>query len=176
MKQWKEGYRGRLAVLALLFLLTGMFLAGMGLQRYIMNLEIRDSYKNSALIWKQEMAAGMEAEEARDLRNRQLIQSMDYVAIEQEIYFDHSDAPGEARIFNNKESAFGCTVTLIRDATGEEIYHSDIIEPGHFIESIHLKSRLKQGYYPCTVIWSFYMENDEYIGETARKTVVVIKH
>lgn len=175
MKQWRKSYRNRLAILALLFLMTGMFLAGMGVQRCIMNQEIRNGYKNSELIWKQEMAKGMEVEEARDLRNRQLVNSMDYVSMEQEIYFDNSDTSGEARISNRKENVFSCTVTLIRDATGEEIYHSDIIEPGYYIESIYLNSSLKQGYYPCTAILSFYTGNDEYVGETARKTVVVIR-
>jgi len=175
MMQRKSSYRSKLAVLALLFLLIGMFLAGMGLQKYIVNQEIRNSYKNSSLIWKQEMAEGMDAEEARDLRNRQLVNSMNYVSMEQ-IYFDSADSFGEARISNGGESAFGCTVTLIRDATGEEIYQSDIIEPGHYIESILLAGSLKRGYYPCTAIFSFYTANDEYVGETARKTVVVIKH
>lgn len=161
--------------IALLFLLTGMFLTGIGIQRYIMDQEIRNSYKNSSLIWKQEMYEGMNVEEARDLRNQQLINSMDYMSMEREIYFDNSDAAGEARISNSKGSTFGCTVTLIRDATGEEIYRSKIIEPGYYIESIYLNSSLKKGYYPCTIILSFYTELDEYVGETAKKTIVVIK-
>lgn len=175
MKQWKRSTRYYWTTIALLFLLTGMFFAGMGLQRYIIDQEIRSSYKNSSLIWKQEMAEGLKVEEARDLRNRQLVQSMNYVSMEREIYFDNADSAGEARISIGKESAFCCTATLIRDATGEELYRSGIIEPGHYIESIYLTSKLKQGYYPCTVIWSFYTENDEYAGETARKTVVVIR-
>lgn len=170
----KNSCRSKLAVLALLFLLTGMFLAGMGLQRYIMNQEIRSSYKNSSLTWKQEMAEGMEVEDARDLRNWQLVNSMNYVSMAREIYFDSANGAGEARISIGEESNFGCTVTLIRDATGEEIYQSDMIEPGYYIESIYLSGSLKQGYYPCTAIWSFYTDNDEYVGEMARKTVVVI--
>jgi len=167
MKKGRRSYLSKWVMMVFVFLLIGMFLTGVGLQRYIMNQEIRN---------KPEMAEGMEAEEARDLRNRQLVNSMNYVSIEREIYFDRSDTLGEARISNDKESNFGCTVTLIRDATGEEIYHSDIIEPGYYIESIYLNSSLEKGYHPCTVIWSFYTEIDEYVGETARKTVVVIKH
>ncbi len=175
MKRWDKENRMKWRVIGVGFLAAGMFLTGIGFQRYLSNRTIRKSYENSDQIWKQELAQGME-QEARDTRNRELIRNMEYVSMESEVYFETAEAPGTARIANGAASIFGCTVTLFRDATGEEIYRSEMIEPGHYIEYIRINSGLKQGYYPCTAIWNFYTGEDEYVGETAGKVVLVIKN
>ena len=155
--------------------LAGSFLIGMGLQKVFSNQKIRKEYIKSELEWKQELAEGKDDAIVRDLKNQELIKNMNYVSLEQQIYFEHADAPGEARIANGINNSFSCTVRLVRDATGEVIYESGLIEPGHYIEKIHLTGSLKQGFYPCTAVWNFYTKGEEYAGETAWKVVVIIK-
>lgn len=139
------------------------------------NQMIRKEYERSELEWKQELAEGKDHAAARDLRNQELVRNMNHVSLEREIYLDYSDSPGEARIANDSRNSFSCTVKIVRDATGEVFYESDLIEPGYYIEEIRLTGGLKQGFYPCTAVWSFYTQGGEYAGETAWKVVVIIK-
>lgn len=157
-------------------LLAGAFLVGMGFQKMFSNQRTRKEYIESELEWKQELAEGEEGEIVRDLRNRQLVENMQYVSLERQIFFDHADAAGEARIANEEQSILSCKVTIVRDATGEIVYQSDLIDPGYYIEEIYLTGSLRQGYYPGTAVWSFYTQNGEYAGETACKVVLIIKN
>ncbi len=139
------------------------------------NQKTRTEYAKSELEWKQELAGGEDDAIVRDLRNRELVKNMKYVSLERQIFFDHADAPGKARIANDGKNDFGCTVRIVRDATGEVVYESGLIDPGYYIEEIHLTGGLKQGFYPCTAVWNFYTQGEEYAGETAWKVVVIIK-
>lgn len=161
--------------LTVICLLAGSFFVGMGLQKMFSNQQTRKEYAKSELEWKQELAEGEDDAIVRDLRNQELVKNMKYVSLERQIYFDHSDEPGEARIANDSKNNFSCTLRIVRDATGEVIYESGLIEPGYYIEEIHLTGGLKQGFYPCTAVWSFYTQGEEYAGETAWKVVVIIK-
>jgi hypothetical protein len=175
MKLNNNKFRYCLMFIAVLSLLTGSFFTGMGLQKMFSNQKTRKEYFKSELEWKQELAEGEDGAIVRDLRNQELVNNMKYVSLERQIYFDHSDAPGEVRIANGIKNKFSCTVRIVRDATGEVIYESGLIDPGYYIEEIHLSGGLKQGFYPCTAVWSFYTKDEEYAGETAMKVVVIIK-
>lgn len=111
----------------------------------------------------------------RDRRNALLAKNMQYVSMEREVVFENGEAFGYVGIANEKESSLGCRVTLIRDGTGEIIYQSDLIDPGHYIEEIKLRMRLRKGYYPCTALWSFYEQtSDQPVGNTAGKIIVIV--
>lgn len=161
-------------VLLVICLLGGAFFTGAGIQKMASNRKIRRDYVQSELQWKQDLAEGVDGEATRDRRNQALIENMEYVSMEHQIYFEVAKTKGTARISNDRQSKFHCRVTVVRDATGEVLYESGLIEPGCYIEEIHLKGSLKKGYYPCTTVWSFYSEHDEYAGETARKIVVIV--
>lgn len=155
-------------------LVGGAFFTGAGIQKIVSNRRIRKEYVESELRWKQKLAEGVVGEAARDLRNQSLVENMEYISMERQIYFEMASAKGMARIAIDSRSEFGCKVTIVRDATGEVLYESGLIEPGNYIEEIHLKGSLKKGYYPCTAVWEFYSEHDEYAGETAWKIVVIV--
>lgn len=111
----------------------------------------------------------------RDRRNALLAQNMQYVSMEREVFFENGEAFGYAGIANEKENRLGCRIMLIRDGTGERIYQSDLIDPGHYIEKIRLRIRLRKGYYPCTAFWSFYEQtSDQLVGNMAGKVVVIV--
>lgn len=175
MKLDNSKIRSGFMFLAVICLLAGSFFVGMGLQKIFSNQQTRREYAKSELEWKQELAEGEDDAIVRDLRNQELVKNMKYVSLERQIYFDHSEEPGEARIANDSKNNFSCTLRIVRDATGEVIYESGLIEPGYYIEEIQLTGGLKQGFYPCTAVWSFYTQGEEYAGETAWKVVVIIK-
>ncbi len=158
------------------FLFGGSFLVGMGMQRYLGNRAIRDEYETSSLNWKRELLDGEDKEVLRDIRNRDLVEQMQYISMERQIFLESSLAAGTARIANDADCSYSCRVTIMRDATGEVIYQSGLLEPGYYIEEIYLTTDLRNGYYPCTAVWDFYTEDEEYAGETAWKIVVIIQN
>jgi len=168
--------RRDLLALFVICLLGGTFFTGAGIQKMVSNHRIIQEYRQSELQWKQELAEGADEAAARDRRNQSLIENMEYISLERQIYFADAQAKGTARIANDSRSQFHVQVTLVRDATGEVLYESGLLEPGYYIEEIHLNGSLKKGYYPCTAVWNFYSEHDEYAGETAWKIVVIVKN
>lgn len=111
----------------------------------------------------------------RDEWNYSLINNREYMTMENELHTDTDNYICEARISNAPESNLRCTVTLIRNSTGEILYQSKLLEPGYYIEYIQLLSNIKEGYYPSTIVWSFYeLEGDSIIGEMAENAVVVV--
>lgn len=115
-----------------------------------------------------------------DERNQTLASGMACVQIEEALIFADGEAEAWAGIGNSSDNPYGCTAVLMRDSTGEILYRSDMIEPGYYIENIKMETALQKGYYPCTVIWSFYRladetKEEELIGHTAQKTVVVVE-
>lgn len=160
--------------LAALSVLMGAFFVGIGLGKIVTNIKIRKSYEYSEPYWRQEWAADIGEGEARDRRSRELAENMQYVSLNRVLHFSDGSAEAKAAIEVDKRSRFGCIVTIIRDATGEVLYRSGVIDPGHYIERIHLDSSLSKGYYPCTAVWSYFAEEDVYAGETAWKVVVII--
>ena len=172
----KKGSRGIWLIgIAVVLILIGAFLMGIGIQKFIENSRIRNEYGQSELLWKQELAEGTDVDLVRDLRNQELSENMKYLSIERQIHIKSAENKGSAGISNDRKSSFSCTVSLYRDATGEMIYQSGLIEPGYYIETIQLTGGLKKGYYPCTAVWSFYTEHGEHAGETAWKIVVIIE-
>lgn len=166
--------RKRLKILAALAVLMGGFFTGSGLAKVSANVKLRSRYTDSVMEWRQELAEGAEEKQIRDRKNRELAENMQYVSINRELFFANGGAETKANIAVDERSAFSCVVTILRDATGEELYRSGVIDPGHFIKTIHLETSLSKGYYPCTAVWSYYAEGDEYVGETAWNVVVVI--
>lgn len=176
MSERRFNSKGFLIAAIAVLVFCGAFLTGVGMQQMIDDLAFRREYRNSSLQWKRELLDGTDRDVARDIRNQELMENMKHISMENQVFAEDQFSKAEARIVNQAESIFGCKVIIMRDATGEIIYASDIIEPGHYVEYIELKGSLKKGYYPCTAVWDFYTENDEYAGETAWKVVVIIKN
>lgn len=163
-----------LILLAALAAMAGAFSIGSGLGKTVNNIRIGKSFEDSEVGWRQDLAAGADGEDVRDRRNRELAENMQYVSLNRVLHFADGTSAAEADIAVDARSRFGCVVSIIRDATGEELYRSGVIDPGHYIERIQLNSYLRNGYYPCTAVWSYYTDGDEYVGETAWKMVVII--
>lgn len=111
----------------------------------------------------------------RDQRNAAIYSNMQYIHMERQIRFETGDQPGYAGIANEPESKLSCRITLIRDGTGELLYQSKLIDPGYYIDHIQLNTKLRKGYYPCTIVWEFYgSKTDLPVGSLAGKSVVIV--
>lgn len=168
------GERRGLTCLAMISFLAGGFFLGCGAGSMIWNIRLRNAYENSRLEWKRELAAGFEAEEIRDRYHQELARNMEEVSIRRELHLQEGEPRCKADIEVGELTDYGCSISIIRDATGELLYESGLIEPFHSIEIIPLKGSLKAGYYPCTAVWSFFADNGEYMGMAAWKIVLII--
>ena len=168
MKDWA------LWLLTAAFVTTGSFFFGLGTAGFVDQAARQGPLQIDQL--PPLIAVGREESPYdRDRRNALLAENMGYVSMEQKLVFERGDSLGYAGIENGTDSQLGCIITLIRDGTGEILYQSKVLDPGYYIENIHLRTHLRKGYYPCTVVWSFYeQEADLPIGNTAGKAVVII--
>lgn len=170
----KTGRKKALLAAAAVFILLGGFFVGSGVGRVFMNLELRNRYRESDMEWRQDLADGAGERQVRDRKNRELAENLQYISIDRTLIFKTGKAETEANISVDEQSDFSCVVAIVRNATGETLYKSKAIDPGHYIKTIRLDKTLKKGYYPCTAVWSYYTDGDEYVGETAWNMVVVI--
>lgn len=160
-------------LLTAVFLAVGSFFFGLGTAGFVDQAVRHKAVRKEQIPILTDSRA--ESPYERDRRNALLAENMGYVSMERELVFEQGDSLGYAGIANEAESRLGCIVTLIRDGTGEIIYQSKVLDPGYYIENIRLRIHLRKGYYPCTVVWSFYeQEADWPVGNTAGKAVVII--
>lgn len=158
------------------FVIVLLFGAGFMLGTAIgMNMSSRQQEEQSRSLEEYGIYSGMSEAEKLEQINRVLSAAKEEIYIEPEIYFAAADSSGEAYISNGAESSLSVKCTIIRDATGEIVYSSGLIDPGYSIKDIYLIAELKKGEYPCTVVWTFYNGNDEVLlGETACNVMTII--
>lgn len=151
----------------LLCLIIGMVCVGLGFFSY---------FQMEKPLKRDRQAVGVEAV-TKEHRNQTLLKAMEQVSIEKEIFIKGDELKGEARISNSASNFASVSVTILRDLDGAQLYASDIIDPGFYIENITLEQKLESGQeYPCTVIWNYYNETDDvYLGESATKIILVVE-
>ena len=86
-------------------------------------------------------------------RERGNISIADWVDLEQ------GDGLGAFEIGNAPQSAFSYTVSICRIDTGEELYRSNLVEPGYCIPQMRLDEELPAGVYFCTVTFTAYLKD-----------------
>lgn len=146
---------------------VGGFFIGMGSMVYLITPKISEKEKD-ALSYEAIMGKNS---------SQILEKSREYISINQVISFDDSQSEGAANIVNKKENDMSITISLYLDRDGRLLYASDLVDPGFHIEKIRLTERLSAGEYACTAVYRFYREaDDQFSGETASKTVIVIRN
>lgn len=105
---------------------------------------------------------------------QQLDASLEYVGIAAEMKAD-TRGRCEARIENKPGNENSARVEIVRTATGEVLYQSGLIDPGFYVETVDLAVRLREGWYPCRVVWEFYdPESLEAVGKAAQSAVLIV--
>lgn len=148
-------------------MLAGGFYTGLG---------IYTAWNPSEFPLVRDNAARERESDRREEQNMLLSDAMEYINIESVIYFQSTEDKGTIRFANDSRNRFCIRGSIYSDGDGSVLYESDGIDPGFYIDSIYLNKKLEPGIYPCTVLIRFYQpEDDRYIGETARKVVVIIE-
>ncbi|MDR1764608.1 MAG: hypothetical protein LBR77_00635 [Lachnospiraceae bacterium] len=162
-----------LFLLAIVFILAGGFVVGIALRLVMDEINAKKEY----WLGKGEITYTSAVDpELKDRWNKLLVENRKNMTIASEMYGDARTGVCEMRISNATGSQLACTVTLIRDATGELMYQSKLIDPGYYIENAKLAVDFRAGYYPATAVWTFYqVGGDDIIGEMANKVVVILE-
>ena len=71
----------------------------------------------------------------------------------------------ELRIENNIQNRYIMQVSIYLDENGKEIYSTDLIDPGYYIQSAELDKHLEPGTYAATAIFTaLYPDTEEIVG------------
>lgn len=85
------------------------------------------------------------------------------------------DGKAELRIENNAANRYLMRVNLYLDDTGEEIYATDLIDPGYYIPSAELSKPLTAGEYAATAIFTaLYPDTGEIVGTAGANVKLII--
>lgn len=67
------------------------------------------------------------------------------------------------------------TITIQRDDTGEEIYHSGYLDPEQYIDEVPLDVEMEEGEYPCTAYFDSYRISDNsYLGRAGAQITLYV--
>jgi len=75
------------------------------------------------------------------------------------------DGMAQVRIENNLQNRYVMQVTIYLDETGEEIYRTDLIDPGYYIQETEFDKHLDPGTYAATAVFTaLYPDTEEIVG------------
>lgn len=108
--------------------------------------------------------------------NAQVAEGMMNISISSTLRFPNgTDNPGSARIENIAANHVDQKVTIVLDGTGEAVYQSKAIAPGHSIDNITLSSSLPAGGYDATAIFTGYdPETHEEAGILSAQVRIIV--
>ena len=168
MSEKKNGKRGVLIIIIALLLVFILLLAG--LLYYFMVLEPAKHNKKEIKGGQREAAAlqgsinVMTEEEIQEALANTIREGMFRISIASEIFaIEGGDA--QVRIENNLSNRYIMQVTIYRDDTGEEIYATDLIDPGYYILNAKLDVDVPSGEYDVTAVFTaLYPDTEEIVG------------
>lgn len=81
----------------------------------------------------------------------------------------------EMRIENNMTNRYIMQVSIYLDETGEEIYATDLIDPGYYIQAAAFDKPLEPGEYAATAIFTaLYPDTEEIVGTVGANVRIFI--
>lgn len=120
---------------------------------------------------------GIDIDERRKQLQEALDRSMIAFSINTSPVFLNGTAKGNLLIENPGNNAKLLKVSIKIDDTEEEIYASNLLKPGTYIENVELDKVLEKGTYDATAYFLAYDEtNGEYIGQTGAQITITVQN
>lgn len=120
---------------------------------------------------------GIDIDERRKQLQEALDRSMIAFSINTSPVFLNGTAKGNLLIENPGNNAKLLKVSIKIDDTEEEIYSSNFLKPGTYIESVALDKVLEKGTYEATAYFLAYDEdNGEFIGQTGAQITITVQN
>lgn len=114
----------------------------------------------------------MTEEEIQEALNNIVEEGMIRISITSNI-FAAEDELAEVRIENNLQNRYIMQVTIYLDETGEEIYRTDLIDPGYYIQQTKFDKHLDPGEYAATAVFTALYPDTEAIVGTVGANVMI---
>lgn len=168
----QKNYQKMLAALVLLIVLL-LGLIGGGLW-YLL------AYGAKSPLAREEEALGgrlaaMPQEDWGEALNQLAEEGQVLLGIAAEPVFELNGKRGRIGIENDAANRYSFQVTIVESATGEELYESGLLAPGHYIEYIELNKALAPGDYAAAAVFTTY-SLEESPDPIARITVDLTLH
>ena len=174
-KQRRNRQRAVTAIIILLLLLLMLLLGGM-IYYFLVYLP----NQNPVVGGKREAAAlqgtlqVMTEEEIQAELNRVVEEGMFRISIASTIV-GVEDEKVDIRIENHRSNRYLMKVSLTLDETGEEVFATDLIDPGYYIKETELDKKIKPGEYPATAIFTaLYPDTGEIVGTAGAQVKLLI--
>lgn len=120
---------------------------------------------------------GIDIDERRKQLQEALDRSMIAFSINTSPVFLNGTSKGNLLIENPGNNAKLLKVSIKIDGTEEEVYASNFLKPGTYIESVALDKVLEKGTYDATAYFLAYDEaNGEYIGQTGAQITITVQN
>lgn len=120
---------------------------------------------------------GIDIDARRAELQEMLDESMIAFSINTSPVFLNGTSAGNLMIENPGNNAKLIKVRILADGSDEEIYASNFIKPGSYIENAKLSKILKKGTYPATAYFSAYQEDTgAYIGQTGAQITITVQN
>lgn len=100
---------------------------------------------------------GATPEQIQSILNEIVEEGMVNISINPNPVFKNGYSTGNLRIENIATNNYDFIVTLILNDTGEQLYQSDLIPIGYYVENINLERPLSKGEYNATAIFDAYI-------------------
>lgn len=114
----------------------------------------------------------MTEEEIQEALNNIVEEGMFRISIASDI-IAIEDGKAQLRIENNLQNRYVMQVSIYLDDTGEEIYSTDLIDPGYYIQEAELDEHLEPGEYAATAVFTaLYPDTEEIVGTVGANVTI----
>jgi len=114
----------------------------------------------------------MSEEEIQEALNNIVDEGMFRISIASDI-IAVEDGKAQVRIENNLQNRYIMQVSLYLDENGEEIYSTDLIDPGYYIQETTFDKQLDPGEYAATAVFTaLYPDTEEIVGTVGANVTI----
>ena len=120
---------------------------------------------------------GIDMEQRRKELQNMLDESMIAFSINTSPVFLNGTSEGNLLIENPGNNAKLLKISIVVNDTNEEIYSSNFLKPGTYLENVKLDKVLEKGTYDATAYFSAYKEDTgDYIGRTGAQLAITVQN
>jgi len=170
------GKNNKLLVVIIVLLLVFMLLLG-GVLYYFLAYQnahkgVKGGQREAAAL--QGSLRVMSEEEIQEELNKIVEEGMFRISIASTI-IGVENGEAEMRIENNVTNRYIMQVSIFLDDTGEEIYATDLIDPGYYIQYAAFDKALEPGEYAATAVFTaLYPDTEEIVGTAGAQVRILI--
>ncbi|MBQ7895393.1 MAG: hypothetical protein IJ364_02410 [Oscillospiraceae bacterium] len=114
----------------------------------------------------------MSEEEIQEALNNIVEEGMFRISIASDI-IAVEDGKAQLRIENNLQNRYIMQVSIYLDENGKEIYSTDLIDPGYYIQEAELDEHLDPGEHAATAIFTaLYPDTEEIVGTVGANVTI----